>query len=585
MRDNAAGIPSRLPTDDVNPSPPALTPRIERALLVVVLGLTFIVHVHFVLHQNINWDEFFFLSFVYDYARGTLSTPLQSFHVHLFGWLTSIDGYEVDQVIAARTVFLLLLTGTCTCVYSLARRSASVNGALFAVLCCAAYSNILNHGTSFRTDGLSIFLLMVALVLVQRRTHRVLALSTGAVLVALALLITVKGVFLLPTVGVLLIIRQAPDCLSTRARREGFLFVGVMVAATVALYFWHRGTIVAPAGPDSVTYLQSVATTVIRRDVLFPGFVYFVGSVLANLVEWAFLTYAVVTLSRRLLVREQRIEALSLLALVLPLLSLLFYRNAFPYFYVLLMPPALVLCGFAFDQVTLNARMSERRGIPLAFVATLVIAGSVAANVTLRFRDGTAAQREVIRAVHEIFPQPVPYIDRNGMIASFPKVGFFMSTWGIQSYREAGQPMFAGVLRAHEPKFLVMNSPALASVFAESSAAGEESEQRLLAEDVAVLREHFVPYWGPVYVAGRAMHLQQGADIVWEVLVAGPYRLLSQGPVVIGNVRYAPGSTVEIELGSVSLRSSITQDIVLRTNSVQGVPSYPPPVGPIYTGF
>ncbi len=98
-------------------------------------------------------------------------------------------------------------------------------------------------------------------------------------------------------------------------------------------------------------------------------------------------------------------------------------------------------------------------------------------------------------------------------------------------------------------------------------------------------REHFVSYWGPVYVAGRAMHLQQDVDMVWEVLVAGTYRLLSQGPVVIGDSLYTPGSTVKLESGSVLLRSPVTQDVVLRTGSVQGVPMRPPPVGPIYAGF
>jgi hypothetical protein len=271
--------------------------------------------------------------------------------------------------------------------------------------------------------------------------------------------------------------------------------------------------------------------------------------------------------------------------LALPLLSLLFYRNAFPYFYVLLMPPALVLCGVAFDQVTRDPRMSGRRGVPVALVATLVIAGSVAAHVALRSRDDTIGQRAIVGAVRDIFPRPVPYIDRNGMIASFPRVGFFMSSWGIQSYRDAGRPVFAELLRAQGPKFLVVNSPALSSVFEDSSQAEARDEQLLLAEDVAVLREHFVHYWGPVYVAGKAMRLPQGADTVWEVLVAGPYRLLSDGPVVIGDSPYPPGSTVELELGSVSLRSPVTQDVVLRTDSVQGVPMHPPPLGPIYTGF
>ena len=191
------------------------------------------------------------------------------------------------------------------------------------------------------------------------------------------------------------------------------------------------------------------------------------------------------------------------------------------------------------------------------------------------------AQREVIRAVHEIFPEPVPYIDRNGMIASFPKVGFFMSTWGIQSYRTSGQPVFADVLREHGPRFLLANSPFLSLAMANADAGG----QLLLDEDVVVLRGHFVPYWGPVYVAGTAMHLEAGIDTVWEVLVKGPYQLLSASPVTIGSSLQAAGSTVQLGQGSVTLRSDVAQNVVLRTSDARGIPTYPPPSGSLYTGF
>lgn len=557
-------------------------PPIERPLLVVALGLTLVAHVHFVVSQNVNWDEFWFLSFIHDHSRGTLATPLQTFHVHLFGWLTKIDGQEVDQIIVARATFLLLLLGTCACVYRLARRVASVNGSLFAVLCCAAYSNILYHGASFRTDGLSVFLLMAALVLVQSTSRRFLALSGGAVLVALALLITVKSVFFLPTVALLLVTSRPRG--SARTRGEVLLFLSVLVGTTLALYFWHSGAIVASTGRDPVAYLQSSATRVIRRDVLFPGLPYFVGSVLGNLVQWALLVYAVAALGRRLLLRQQVLEACSLLALALPLLSLLFYRNAFPYFYVFLMPPALVLCGLAFDELTPASRPGSRRTIPLTAFATLAIAGAVIGYVTTRLSDRTVAQREVIRAVHDVFPQPVPYIDRNGMISSFPKVGFFMSTWGLENYRSDGRPVFADVLRTHRPKFLIVNSPALSSVFA-NDRSREEEEHLLLEEDAAVLLDNFVPYWGPVYVAGKQIRLERGGQASWEVLSGGSYQLLSKAPVTINHSLYAPGSTVVLEMGTVSLRSHVTQDVVLRAGDVRGVPSYPPPDGPLYTGF
>jgi len=153
---------------------------LDRALLIGALGLTLGAHVILLQRHSISWDEFWYLSFVYDHARGTLSAARQSFHVHFFSWLTRVAGHEVDQILAARTAYLLLLVGTCTCVYLLARRVASLSGALFATLCYAAYSNVFSHGTAFRTDGLSVFLLMTALVLVQSHTRRVVAVAAGA---------------------------------------------------------------------------------------------------------------------------------------------------------------------------------------------------------------------------------------------------------------------------------------------------------------------------------------------------------------------------------------------------------------------
>ena len=51
------------------------SPSVARRTIVSVIGLTLFAHVFLLLRLNVNWDEFFFLSFVYDYARGTLDAP------------------------------------------------------------------------------------------------------------------------------------------------------------------------------------------------------------------------------------------------------------------------------------------------------------------------------------------------------------------------------------------------------------------------------------------------------------------------------------------------------------------------------
>jgi hypothetical protein len=557
------------------------SPSVARRTIVLVIGLTLFAHVFLLLRLNVNWDEFFFLSFVYDYARGTLDAPLQSFHVHLFAWLPGIGGQEVDQIIVGRAALFLLLLGTCACVYLLARRVTSVDASLFAVVCCAGYSNILYHGSSFRTDGLSVFLLMSSLVLVQSRIFRLPALAAGAVLVAVVLLITLKSAFFLPTVGVLLVTSRGRGWYSLATLRDAVLFATVFLTATLALYLWHDSAIAASTPNEAVAkYLELSATKVIKRDVLFPGRINLQETVRGNLVQWGLLVYAVASLGRKLLRRQQVVEACSLLALVFPLLSLIFYRNAFPYFYVFLMPPALVLCAVTFDELTARTKAADSYGPHITILATLAIGVAVVAYTLLRPSGGSAAQRDVIAAVHDIFPQPVSYVDRNSMIASFPKVGFFMSSWGLESYRAAGRPVFAELLRMHRPRFLIANSPALSAPFGRTPLPGS-----LFDEDVAVLRDNFVPYWGPIYVAGKKMRLTAAVEASTHVLSGGSYRLESERPVVIGGSLYLPGAEVVLEAGTVIFRSATSQDIMLRTSAARGVPLRPPPTAPLYTGF
>ena len=229
---------------------------------------------------------------------------------------------------------------------------------------------------------------------------------------------------------------------------------------------------------------------------------------------------------------------------------------------------------------SLDRGAGKRRGMLVSLLATIAIAASTWSHVAPRLRDGTVAQRTVIHAIHEIFPRPVPYIDRNGMIASFPKVGFFMSTWGMQGYRDKERPVFADLLRIRKPHFVLANVPALVSALAGTSAGGP-----LHPDDMEVLRKHFVPYWGPVYVAGKQLHLEPATDTVWDVLIAGSYRLRSEGPVTIGNVLYVPGSTVNLDPGYVSFRSELKQDVTLMVDSARGVPPYPPPTAPLYLGL
>jgi hypothetical protein len=569
-----------LPSDEFNEEvpAPAIQPVVSRTVLIAVIAMVLAAHVYMLCRSNVNWDEFWFLSFVYDHARGTLSLPFQTFHVHFFGWLPRMGGQEIGQIIWARSAYFGLLLGTCAGVYQLARRVASVDAAWFAVLCCAGYTNVVVHGTSFRTDGLGVFLLVTALALIQCRRFRQPALCASAVLVALALMVTIKSAFFLPTVGALLVTGGSGRTRIRKVVGEMLFYGAVLLAAGLGLYSWHVHTL---ATPDAVgAFLQASAQKAIGGNGFFPGKFAFEETVRGNLIQWGCLVYAFGVLSRRLCIRERVLETCSILALLLPLFSVLFYRNTFPYFFVMLMPSALVLCAVTFDAWARNTSGGPARQAHFTVLATLAIGVTTTWTALMLPPDGMHAQREVIRAVHDIFPKPVPYIDRNGMIASFPKVGFFMSSWGIDEYRAGRTPVFANLLRTRQPKLLIANSPVLVS------AMGADTGWALLfKEDAAILRDNFVPYWGKLYVAGKRAHLERDTDSACQVLIPGPYRLESEGSVTIDGVLRQPGSSVELSMGRLILRSDRTQEIVLRTTDAGAVPSYSPPQGQIYTGF
>ena len=61
----------------------------------------------------------------------------------------------------------------------------------------------------------------------------------------------------------------------------------------------------------------------------------------------------------------------------------------------------------------------------------------------------------MLAAVHATFPEPVPYIGGYGVVASFPRQGFFMSSWGVEDYHRARVPIFADIVARTQPPLLL----------------------------------------------------------------------------------------------------------------------------------
>jgi hypothetical protein len=302
---------------------------------------------------------------------------------------------------------------------------------------------------------------------------------------------------------------------------------------------------------------------------------YYLGhSVTGNFILWSGIAVGVIVcLSQIVRPATRGFRPWVLLAFLFPLAAVLFYRNSFPYFYVFALAPAAVLLAVAVDALRWPASRMLRLGAALAIVA--------AVHFVSAFSSGQAVQRATLQAVHRIFPGPVSYIDRCSMVGSFRKVGFFMSTWGIETYRASGQPSLADLLHAEQPVFVLANSPVLDDAF------GEKAEpEALLPRDIAALRENYVHHWGAIWVAGKVFAEAGPVPRDFEVVIAGAYTIEAPGDVVIDGRAAGPGAVIHLEQGWHSLRvANGSARVLLRWGDHLPLPIGAAPTEAVFDGF
>ncbi len=112
------------------------------------------------------------------------------------------------------------------------------------------------------------------------------------------------------------------------------------------------------------------------------------------------------------------------------------------------------------------------------------------------------------------------------MISSFPKVNFFMSGWGLQGYRQKGVAFMPKALETRHPAFCPEQSPGFLQ-------PDHLAFQRLLPQDREIIGKMYVPYWGPVLVAGARAAIPEDGDVEMRIPFPGMYRLEAEESVRI----------------------------------------------------
>ena len=521
-------------------------------VLLIVLALFLKFHLWF--QFLINADEFHFLEQVHSYGRGELTLPFQTFHVHFFQWLGTVSDNEVTQVMRAREVMTFLFLGACVFLFLLGRYLYGLVGAAFAVLCYLSLLFTIGNGASFRPDTLALCPSLLAVYLFVAKKESWLANALAGLAMALACLFTIKASLYLGLLVPLAALRLATSRERTRSLARTACFAVAFLAVAIGGYALHAATLSPAESARPTEFFHEAFSIFIALKRLSPG-MFFLVTLSEDAITWLLLALGfsiglVDLVGRRHYLKD---HPAYLLAMSLPLLSVLVYRNTFPYYYAFMMPPVILLCGYAFSRLATAVQTVDRR---LAAVVMIILPGAVfLQNYTLRYAEllkawpMTAAQREVLAQIHEIFPQPVPYLDCPAMVASFPQVGFFMGSKGVELYLKEGRPVLSEALRTRKPVFLLANAPYL----------DLHPEQRpvtpaglaLVEEDWIALKSYFIHHWGPVWVVGKQFDFaREGEPRSFEIITPGTYTLEADGEVQIDGTVYHQGEVLGLEEGS-----------------------------------
>jgi hypothetical protein len=524
---------------------------------------------------NVNWDEFFFLSRVHEHARGALSLRMQTFHVHLFGWLPRRN--EVDQILFARYVLLIFRVGTCVCLFIVVRKLYGALAASFSILIGLSFSHVMRHGESFRFDPIISFLFALSMCLLITRRDRLVARVVAGGAAALALLVSIKAALYLPSLVLVALIID-----DTRAQRiRNLLWFGASLSASwVLLTAFHRWSI-APPLPSSRG--QDLATKVDR--VLFGGQFFPRQSVFLDTLSWDraywILIAAGFVAALAMSVRggDQRKSAFLGLAFLIPLASTLLYRNAWAYYYVCIVPFAAVVAGGLIHLIERSVK--GHQWVLLPAIGLLAAPSTVQAwrFHQLNSDDDVSHQRELIERIREMFPESTPYLDRCRMVSQYPSAGPFMSTFTLEAYRDRGAPIMRDILAAKQPAFVLINSSGL-----ELFRPHRPGSHALLPEDHETLRSNYVPHWGPVWIAGKSVPTDvPSRPVAFEIPVRGVYRLEGRGMYEVDGQRFQAGDLVMIEPGEHVVESEVGAQLALRLDVER--PVAPPPSSRIFRGL
>ena len=497
-------------------------------------------------------------------------------------------GDQTDNCCPA--IQLIILFFCMGLLYAISRRIFSKTGALLTVFLAISFTDIIRHGFSFRADTICLFFFLLSIFFLFK--GGITSAGMAGLSLAISFLVSIKTVFYIPTILAFLVIAFYLSRDRKHVVKICLVFAFCSICWISLLYSLHnymltsRLSNLSSAVTKGQAIIASAGSKVLWTGKFFPRSAYIIRSLLENPGTWLVMLLGTFTSVVYLFTSRYRWRYGIIFAFILPLGTLLFYRNAFPYYFVFILPPALIISGVYVEiSVYYNKQGRTKFAMILILVPVIIAIINSAKLIGHQLEDHIQPQRELIALVHRIFPEPVPYIDRNRMIASFPSAGFWMSTWGLEGYRKRGVPVMRSLLERNQPRFLIANSPVL-RIDDEKWFGQNKSVYRLLDEDYNILKENFILHWGALYVPGKSFdRLSKGKKQIFKILIEGKYTVEADGALMIDSSRAMPGEVLSLAKGQHMIETIGAHSVVLRWGDHLYRPQMTPSSQPIYTGL
>ena len=476
----------------------------------------------------VNWDESLHYGQLYDMAAGQPVNALQTLYLRLYLWVPTLPGTAIDHIVVARIGQFAIEMAILALIFALARRFADTRHAAVAVLLYLSTGYVLQNGFALRADPAVTAVLMAMLVVLSRPSFGWGAAVALGLLGGLAPMLSIKAVLYAPALAGMAWLCWSEADRSPKVAIRLVAAGAIAGVAAAALFAWHSS--IFASADTAVGGSVSLADAAARR-------MFFIGRP-NNLGTWlqfaltglAFL--ALVGISALSVARDRRkaAERVALAGLLVLFLLPFCYENTAAYFYVFMLAPVAAACAIGVQRI--------EKLVP-AIVLTAVLVAFAVPVIATDNRDVIGNQRRLAAELEAMFPTPVAYFDHADVAPHLIKRNPFQSPWGYRGYLAAGVPIYREAMEREVVPVLVANWFTFRDLF-----AGDD--ELFLAADAEALRDNYLPFNGPIRLAGKRVPVGPARET--EVLVPGPYTV-HDAAVLIDGERHEAGDVVTLDRG------------------------------------